>query len=105
VRFGDLLAFGLPGGSEWIVILIVILVLFGGTKIPQLMRGVGKGMGELQKGLEEGKRAFQDASNEVRMDRTDEPVTEVARADTPPETTPAEPRSPVSGTVSRDQPS
>lgn len=101
--FRELLAFGLPGGSEWIIILLVILVLFGGAKIPQLMRGVGKGMGELQKGLEEGKRAFQDASNEVRMDRVEEPTTEVARTDTPPETTQPEPRSPVTGTVSRDQ--
>ncbi len=39
-----------------IIVLIVFLLLFGGQKIPQLMRGLGKGMGEFQKGLEEGKR-------------------------------------------------
>lgn len=49
-------AFGLPGGDEWIVIVLVILLLFGGNKIPELMRGIGKGYGELQRGLEEGKR-------------------------------------------------
>lgn len=57
--------FGLPGGSEWIIILIVILLLFGGTKIPQLMRGVGKGVGELQKGLQEGKRNLEQGMREI----------------------------------------
>jgi sec-independent protein translocase protein TatA len=47
------------GYQELLIILVVILVLFGGSKIPQLMRGVGRGVGELQKGLEEGKRSFQ----------------------------------------------
>jgi sec-independent protein translocase protein TatA len=47
--------FGL-GGQELLVVLVIVLVLFGGKKIPELMRGVGKGVGELQKGLEEGKR-------------------------------------------------
>ncbi|MCL4283846.1 MAG: twin-arginine translocase TatA/TatE family subunit [Fimbriimonadaceae bacterium] len=46
----------LQGQELWIV-LLVILVLFGGKKIPELMRGVGKGVGELQKGLDEGKRS------------------------------------------------
>jgi sec-independent protein translocase protein TatA len=61
----SILAFGLPGGAEWIVILVAILVLFGGAKIPELMRGIGKGMGELQKGLEEGKRTLVEAAKEV----------------------------------------
>ena len=51
------------GGQEWLIVLIVILLLFGGTKIPQLMRGVGRGMGELQKGLDEGKRSLEDLAN------------------------------------------
>lgn len=41
----------------WLIIVVVVL-LFGGSKIPQLMRGVGRGVGELQKGLEEGKRGL-----------------------------------------------
>ena len=36
----------LPGGPEIIVILFVILLLFGGRKIPELMRGLGKGIRE-----------------------------------------------------------
>ena len=38
--------FGLPGGAEWIIIIFAILLLFGGRKIPELMRGVGKGIRE-----------------------------------------------------------
>lgn len=46
------------GGQEMIIVLVVVLVLFGGKKIPELMRGVGKGVGELQKGIEESKRTL-----------------------------------------------
>jgi sec-independent protein translocase protein TatA len=53
--------FGLPGGSEWIIIFVLVLLLFGGQKIPELLRGVGKGVGELQRGLEESKRKLADA--------------------------------------------
>ncbi len=50
-----ILLFGLPGGSEWIIILLAILLLFGGRKIPELMRGVGKGI-----------REFNNAKNSVK---------------------------------------
>ena len=36
----------LPGGNEWIIIGLAILLLFGGRKIPELMRGLGKGIRE-----------------------------------------------------------
>lgn len=36
----------LPGGMEWIIIVFVVLLLFGGKKIPELMRGLGKGIKE-----------------------------------------------------------
>lgn len=38
-------------GWEWIIILVVILLLFGGKKIPQLMRGLGKGVRSFKEGL------------------------------------------------------
>ena len=50
-----ILLFGLPGGSKWIIILLAILLLFGGRKIPELMRGVGKGI-----------REFNNAKNSVK---------------------------------------
>ncbi len=36
----------MPGGMELFIILFVVLLLFGGKKIPELMRGVGKGIRE-----------------------------------------------------------
>lgn len=37
---------GVPGGMEMILIAFVILLLFGGKKLPELMRGLGKGIKE-----------------------------------------------------------
>lgn len=45
--------FGLPGGGEWIIIAIVILILFGGRKIPELMRGLGSGIKEFKNARKE----------------------------------------------------
>jgi sec-independent protein translocase protein TatA len=39
------------GGSEWILIVVVVLVLFGGKKIPELMRGMGRGVKEFKDGI------------------------------------------------------
>lgn len=65
------LAIGL-GTQELVIILVIVLLLFGGAKIPQLMRGVGKGVGELQKGLEEGKKSFQKSVDEAKADDDDD---------------------------------
>ena len=44
----------MPGGYEWILILIVVvLLLFGGRKIPELMRGLGRGVKEFKDGVAE----------------------------------------------------
>ena len=42
------------GATELIVVLVIVLVLFGSTKIPKLMRGFGEGVHEFKKGLKEG---------------------------------------------------
>lgn len=47
--------FSMPGGSEWILILLAILLFFGGRKIPELMRGIGRGV-----------REFKDAKDNVK---------------------------------------
>ncbi len=40
---------GFPGGMELIVIILVIVLLFGGKKIPELMKGLGQGLKEFKK--------------------------------------------------------
>jgi len=57
----DLLGF--LSGQELMVVGVLILVLFGGAKIPQLMRGLGRGMGEFKAGIEEGKQAMDKTLN------------------------------------------
>ena len=42
-----------PGGMEWVLIAVVVLLLFGGKKIPELMKGLGKGISEFKKGKNE----------------------------------------------------
>lgn len=49
------------GTSEIIIIAAIILLLFGGAKLPELMRGLGKGI-----------REFKDASREVKKEINDE---------------------------------
>ena len=39
---------GILGGNEALIVLIVVLILFGGKKIPELMRGLGKGVKEFK---------------------------------------------------------
>lgn len=48
------------GGTEWLLIALVVLLLFGGKKIPELMRGLGKGIGEFKKGKDEGNENKED---------------------------------------------
>ena len=43
----------LPQGGEMIMIFIIVLLLFGAKKLPQLARGVGKSMGEFKRAREE----------------------------------------------------
>lgn len=47
----------MPGGSEWILIIVAVLIMFGGKKIPEFMKGIGKGM-----------REFNDAKNSVKQE-------------------------------------
>lgn len=52
-------------GWELPAIIVVILLLFGGTKIPQLMRGLGRGVGEFKKGIEEGRSMLENSVEEL----------------------------------------
>lgn len=45
---------GKPGTTEIILILVIILLLFGAKRIPDLMRGLGRGAKEFKEGMREG---------------------------------------------------
>ena len=59
---------GFLGGQEWIFILIAIVLLFGGRKIPELMKGLGKGIREFKKSSKE--ISDEAKSDEVKSDET-----------------------------------
>ena len=59
---------GMPGGSEWIFILIAVILLFGGKKIPELMKGIGKGVREFKDAKDNVKTEFENGMNEKDKD-------------------------------------
>lgn len=78
----SVMLFSLPGGMEWVIILVAILLLFGGKKIPELMRGLGKGIREfnsakanvkeeIEKGMteeEEEKKKSQNSDSDTKSE-------------------------------------
>ena len=54
----------MPGGSEWILIILVVLLFFGGRKIPELMRGLGRGIREFNDAKNNVKKEIEDGMNE-----------------------------------------
>lgn len=76
VTFLNTFLLSMPGGSEWILILLVVLLFFGGKKIPDLMRGIGRGVrefndaktnvkNEIEAGMTEKDKKEQDAEREL----------------------------------------
>ncbi len=65
------LLLGLPGGPEWILIIVVLLLLFGAKKIPELARGLGKGIREFKDASREIKREIDEASSVEDTKRID----------------------------------
>ena len=62
-----LLFFGL-GGQEILIIALVVLLLFGGSKIPELMRGMGKGVKSFKEGMKEVDDVKKDITDQVKED-------------------------------------
>ena len=62
----------MPGGSEWILILLVVLLFFGGKKIPDLMRGIGKGVKEFNDAKESMKKDIDTGVNSKSTTATPE---------------------------------
>ena len=55
----------LPSGSEWVIIARLILLLFGGKKIPELMKGLGKGVKSFKDGVNEAKEEINKAKDDI----------------------------------------
>lgn len=87
----------MPGGSEWILILLVVLLFFGGKKIPDLMKGIGRGV-----------REFNDAKthvkNEIEAGMSEKDIQEKqAQSQTPPAYQQNQVNNPVSNPINTIQ--
>lgn len=54
------------GTWEIVIIVLVVLLLFGGKKIPELMKGIGKGVRSFKEGMNEIEKEINDAGEEVK---------------------------------------
>lgn len=57
-----------PGPTELLIVLFVILLLFGGKKLPDLSRALGRSLSEFKKGKEEGARALEEVKKDTDSD-------------------------------------
>ena len=62
--------FGL-GMQEILVIALIILLLFGGKKIPELMKGLGKGVKSFKQGMNEVEKEIGDIDNDIKNTGSD----------------------------------
>ncbi len=59
------LLLGMLGTNEIIIILVIVLLMFGGKKIPELMRGLGRGVREFNDAKSNVKKEIEDSTNEA----------------------------------------
>jgi len=70
--FQDLTYAAMPGGWEMVVIAIVILLLFGAKKLPELAKGLGQGIREFKGAVDGVKDEINDAKDKVESDENNE---------------------------------
>jgi|TARA_B100001105_G_scaffold68640_1_gene53858 sec-independent protein translocase protein TatA len=68
----DLTYAAMPGGWEMVVIAIVILLLFGAKKLPELAKGLGQGIREFKGAVDGVKDEINDAKDKVESDENNE---------------------------------
>ena len=57
---------GVLGTNEIIIILIIVLLMFGGRKIPELMKGLGKGVREFNDAKSNVKKEIEESANDIK---------------------------------------
>ena len=57
---------GMIGTNEIIIILVIVLLLFGGKKIPEIMRGLGKGVREFNDAKQNVKKEIEESTGDIK---------------------------------------
>jgi len=60
----NILSLGWPEGLDWLWILLIALLIFGGKRLPEIARSIGKSLSEFKKGIKEA----EDTKDEVERD-------------------------------------
>ena len=66
--FTVMLPLGVIGPWQWVIIALVIVLLFGGKKIPELMHGLGKGVKSFKAGMKDAEKDIQEIKAEIVRD-------------------------------------
>ena len=77
-----MLLFSLPGGTEWLLIFFGILLLFGGRKIPELMKGIGKGIREFNSAKDKVRDSLEEGMQEEEKQKQQQSASGGTSADT-----------------------
>ena len=64
-NMNNLLLIGNLGTGEILIIALIVLLLFGGKKIPELMRGLGKGVKSFKDGMSDVEKEVKDIDNQI----------------------------------------
>lgn len=69
------------GGQEWLIVLLIVLLIFGARKLPELARSLGSSAKEFRKGIEEGSK--EDDDDVTQVNSTENPSSDSREATDP----------------------
>jgi sec-independent protein translocase protein TatA len=67
----NILSFGWPEGLDWLWILLIALLVFGGKKLPEIARSIGRSLSEFKKGIKEAEEGKDELEQDVKKIKDD----------------------------------
>lgn len=58
----------MPGGWEWVIIIFFVLIFFGAKRIPELAKGLGRGIREFKDAARDVRKDIDDAANSTKIE-------------------------------------
>jgi sec-independent protein translocase protein TatA len=73
-----LMAIGTPGPMELVIVLVIVLVVFGAKRVPEIGASIGKGIREFKRNISDVDRQMREPERDARMDRLNAGETDAA---------------------------